>query len=823
MTGGDAEVNGSRDKTSCEAAALLARGLALCRPDPGEKKPTYRGWPTRSLAAGDFAEGDLFGVLGGPLSDGNRPGHSLVIIDLDAPAAVETGDCFLPPTGLMDGREGKPKDHRYFLVPNDSIPPWAHSKAEQASAAAEEQKGHPGPFLKHFKHAETKKNLLDFIGTGGQAVCPSPGGRRSWVGGTPCEPAVVTFAELWEAAVRLALRNGGEVPRIDEAPEGRASHARCGDDDDPGWDDFAAGDGLDAAVGAALVGVSPRLLRRVVAYLGKVDPAVSGQDGHGKTYWPARVACWGFGLGRAAGFAALWKHFNPRCKPPWSEAELRHKCEDADTLPYGKRRGWLLAEDGEGAACDVAEAADDPHRLARVFLAERRQEGASTLRWWRGEWQEWDGLAYRPRPDGEVRAALTRRVRVDFEDAARRASPPATVRKVTGKLVADVTLAAQSSALLPGDVEAPSWLGGAGPFPADEALVCRNGVLHLPAWGEGREARCPLTPCLFARNALPYDFDPAALAPTTWLRFLWELWPDDAEAINLLQEWFGYALQPDTRHHKILMVVGPPRSGKGTVGRVMRAVVGAANVCAPTLAGLAGPFGLQPLLDKTLAIISDARLSGRTDSAAVVERLLSVSGEDAVTVDRKHLGSVTCRLPVRFVVLTNELPRLADTSGAFASRLLVLRQTRSWLGKEDTSLTERLLAELPGILLWALAGWKRLRERGCFVQPESGKALLDDLADLTSPVGAFVREWCDVGPGHQVGVDDLFAAWRRWCEGQGRDQAGTVQTFGRDLAAAVPGVAVRRPRVADARVRVYEGVRLCEGAADNPWKQRATN
>jgi len=38
-------------------------------------------------------------------------------------------------------------------------------------------------------------------------------------------------------------------------------------------------------------------------------------------------------------------------------------------------------------------------------------------------------------------------------------------------------------------------------------------------------------------------------------------------------------------------------------------------------------------VNKSLAIISDARLSGRTDQAIVTERLLSISGEDSLTID----------------------------------------------------------------------------------------------------------------------------------------------------------------------------------------------
>src|SRR5690606_6087501 len=182
----------------------------------------------------------------------------------------------------------------------------------------------------------------------------------------------------------------------------------------------------------------------------------------------------------------------------------------------------------------------------------------------------------------------------------------------------------------------------------------------------------------------------------------------------------------------MLMLVGPRRSGKGTVGRVLTRLVGAANVVGPTIGSLAGDFGLQPLIGKSLAIVSDARFSGQK-MPVVIERLLCISGEDMVSVDRKYLGAVNMKLPTRFVFLTNELPRLVDASAALAGRFLVLPLANSFYGREDTTLADQLIEELPGILLWALDGWRRLRERGHFVQPASGEEAIQQLEDLASP------------------------------------------------------------------------------------------
>ena len=193
---------------------------------------------------------------------------------------------------------------------------------------------------------------------------------------------------------------------------------------------------------------------------------------------------------------------------------------------------------------------------------------------------------------------------------------------------------------------------------------------------------------------------------------------------------------------------------------------------------------------------------------AIAERLLSISGEDGLTVDRKYLPPWTGRLPARFLILTNELPRLADASGALASRFIVLTLTESFYGREDHALTDKLLGELPGILNWSIDGWQRLQERGRFVQPSSSADAIQALEDLGSPVGAFIRDRCNVGPGHEVDSQELFAAWKAWCEEQGRDHPGTAQTFGRDLRAVVPSLKITQRREGGGVVRVYVGIGL---------------
>lgn len=357
---------------------------------------------------------------------------------------------------------------------------------------------------------------------------------------------------------------------------------------------------------------------------------------------------------------------------------------------------------------------------------------------------------------------------------------------------------------LPGSTTPPAWLDDDPERPDPrEVLVCRTMGLHIPT---GKTF--PTTPALFTTSALPFDYDPLAPTPDEWIRFLVQLWGPDSDSTALLQEWFGYCLTPDTSQQKMLLLIGPRRSGKGTIGRVLAALLGLINVCGPTISSLAGPFGLQPLIGKSLAVVSDAHFTGRPDQAAVTDRLLCISGEDPLTIDIKHRPSVTMKLPARVMFLANELPRLSDASSALSGRFLLLKLEQSFYGKEDPALTDRLLKELPGILKWAIAGWRRLHHRGRFVQPESAAEAVRQLEDLGSPIKAFLREACVIGPVYQVAAQPLYEAWVQWCKTGGRDHPGNIQTFGRDLLAALPGLRQTRPREGEDRSRRYAGVGL---------------
>jgi putative DNA primase/helicase len=329
-----------------------------------------------------------------------------------------------------------------------------------------------------------------------------------------------------------------------------------------------------------------------------------------------------------------------------------------------------------------------------------------------------------------------------------------------------------------------------------------NGLLHVRT-----RILHPHTYSYFNHHALPFAFNPKAPTPDAWLTFLAALWPDDPQTISAFQECVGYLLGGDTSLQKMFLFVGPRRGGKGTIGRVLTGLLGPHCVAAPTLASLSTNFGVSPLIGKSLALIADARLSNKAESFLVVERLLSISGEDSLTLDRKYREPWTGRLPTRFCILTNELPKLSDASGALASRFIVFVLTRSFLGHENPKLTEQLLVEAPSIFLWSLEGLDRVLERGYLVNPDSGQEAVQQLEDLSSPISAFIRDRCVLGHDCSVMRDDLWEAWKQWCA-DNNQRPGTKNMLGRDLRAAVPMLKSARPRGTADRLRRYEGIGL---------------
>lgn len=292
----------------------------------------------------------------------------------------------------------------------------------------------------------------------------------------------------------------------------------------------------------------------------------------------------------------------------------------------------------------------------------------------------------------------------------------------------------------------------------DNLIIFQNGILDLTTGQLG-----PHDATHFTTNILPYEYQPSALAGH-WMAFMNDIFQYDQERIDLLQEWFGYVMSNSYDHHKIMLLLGAPRSGKGTIGRIMEQIVGPANYTGASLHAFTSDPFLNSLRTKAVAFSGDTeRRVARHQVDIVIERLKKISGNDAVTFARKFKDTISQTLPTRIVLAGNHVPALFDDSGALSGRLLVLPFDVCYAGREDLGLFRRMVQELPGIATWALEGLRRLSVQGKFTEPAASVAEAIFIEEEFSPLTTFIRETCVIGdPTAVTFCDELYDAYRAW-------------------------------------------------------------
>jgi hypothetical protein len=192
-------------------------------------------------------------------------------------------------------KSGSGGEHHYFRWPADGLP-------------IKNRKNHLG-------------TMIDVRGDGGYFVAPpsvNGFGSYEWIDGN------AGFAELPSA--------WAEWCRTDERKEHATPPA--------GFSATASGGGSNR----------PSVIERARKYLAKMPEAIDGQRGHDRLFAAARVLVWGFLIPAEDAFDLLAGEYNPRCLPPWSEKDIRHKIADAGSKPSKMPRGWLLTDDQFAAA-----------------------------------------------------------------------------------------------------------------------------------------------------------------------------------------------------------------------------------------------------------------------------------------------------------------------------------------------------------------------------------------------------------------------------------------------------------------------------------------
>jgi putative DNA primase/helicase len=409
----------------------------------------------------------------------------------------------------------------------------------------------------------------------------------------------------------------------------------------------------------------------------------------------------------------------------------------------------------------------------RATVLQFKAAELSTLLNHQDEWLAWDGAAYQPLENATVESRIAEFLQRAMVRVFVKGKAQLIAYKPKSKDISEVYADLKRACHVPlNTMSPPVWLSGTPKeyrnLDPRNVISFQNGLLDIM-----RRKLYPATPFFFTRTALAIPYNAAAPAPELWLSFLDEVTAgkdDDGqpisrpELVTLIREMMGYLLSSDTSKQKVFHLCGQPRSGKGTILRVITAMVGTRNTVSPTIQSLANDFGPQSLIGKSLATITDMSTDNRMHLSAAASHINAISGEDYQTVQRKHTSSWNGYLSARFLMVSNAVPNFGGHTSALATRLLIMPFENSFADRADTELTGKLLAELAGIINWALDGLDDLNMVGNFTEPADCAKLKSRLIMRSDPIHGFVAECCTVKPSDGIDKDVLYSCYLEYCE-----------------------------------------------------------
>lgn len=326
-------------------------------------------------------------------------------------------------------------------------------------------------------------------------------------------------------------------------------------------------------------------------------------------------------------------------------------------------------------------------------------------------------------------------------------------------------------------------------------IVLENGVYQWQS--DTLEGHNPL---LGALTRLPIRHARTASAPrfSQWLR---DVLGPDPELIRHVWEILGYLLMTGNPLQKMILFYGEGGNGKGTLLRVLGALLGEENFSAISLHTLVEDrFAAAGLYGKI------ANISGDLSSRFVNEPeiLKQITGGDAITTSRKYGHQFTFVPYAVPVFASNEFFRTSDTSYGWRRRWEVIEFSRKvdGLGEFD----ERdLLAELPGIFNEAMAALRALMARGRFDPPAVAREATTRLHDAADPLLLWLDEDENVvlGDGLSAARTDVYRRYKKWAHANGYQPlaSGPVGTRLKQL-----GITSSRRMENGSRARYYEGI-----------------
>ena len=283
-------------------------------------------------------------------------------------------------------------------------------------------------------------------------------------------------------------------------------------------------------------------------------------------------------------------------------------------------------------------------------------------------------------------------------------------------------------------------------------------------------------PEIYSTIQLDVEYDPQAKCEL-WLKTLNEIFPEEQDKIQTLQEFFGLCLTRETKYEKALILTGDGANGKSLTLNVLQALVGGENCSAVYLEQFNNRFYVAEFLGKlvNVSIETNAKLEVYDSIFKAV-----VSG-DTLGADCKFKQPFKFRPFCKLVFAMNNLPRVSDKTSAYFRRLLIIRFNREF-GEEEQNkmLFNELRKELNGIFNWCLDGLKRLMARGYF---EIGRTMKDEIEQYkreNNNILLFADERCDFMPWYHCSTADLYSDYARWCKESGHYPLSKIM-FGKEI------------------------------------------
>ena len=301
---------------------------------------------------------------------------------------------------------------------------------------------------------------------------------------------------------------------------------------------------------------------------------------------------------------------------------------------------------------------------------------------------------------------------------------------------------------------------------------------------------------------LPIHYDPDAECPL-FMKFL-EQAIDDRN-FDVVGEMIGYTLWPDYNVHKAFMLLGPKRTGKSTLIRVIEAINGNSNCSHVSLQDLVSQrFARARLFGNRINTYGDLPAIPMSD----VGIFKNVTGEDEIDAENKGTQIFSFRNTAKLIYSANSLPRIKINDEAFYNRWIIIPFENSFYGREDVHLTAKLTTqeELSGILNFALLGLDRLiKNRWQFSDHISSG---DYYKRESNPVLAFLEDCCEASDTDYIIKADLIKAFNRWASTHKHPPASSKNAFGRIMTdQTIIPVDSCQPKVEDRQVEAWAGIK----------------